>query len=257
MASALVFRLNPTKYSTYVMHQWWTVGYISMLLFILNWVLIVIFGYFTFRAKKLNQSANEQSRIQNLNKLYQLRDKAAEEDDKPPNLIPKLSMHMSLKDTANKPMSKKKSIGNNLQTPLLSTTTVTYSDNEEAVKMKIINNNNNNDNNGLLDSMENDNVASMLASLSEDKMDDMDNNTKDGVIQDSMGDMINWDKVQGRGNRGMSDITKIHSSNKMQVNDTTAFSQKRKVKRSSFDGNISKSTSSTNLINNSKGDDIV
>merc|ERR1712048_48369 len=36
--------------------KWFQIGYISMLLFMLNWVLIVIFGFATFRMKKLHRN---------------------------------------------------------------------------------------------------------------------------------------------------------------------------------------------------------
>ena len=69
-------------------------------------------------------------------------------------------------------------------------------------------------NNGIMDSMGSDSVPAMLASLSEDIA---VNKEQDGVI-----DMINWDKVPSRGNRGMSAITTKKSS-KIAINDSSGF----------------------------------
>merc|ERR1719361_16194 len=140
LASALVFQLNPEwthetgqwkGNAMDVSWHWFTVGYISMLLFLLNWLLIFIFGIMTFRLKKLHESANNQRRLINLNKFYELKDKREQDSNNYESssyLVerrPKLSLHKSLKQE-------------NLNTPLLTGTTgANYSDTDNmAVKMQ-------------------------------------------------------------------------------------------------------------------------
>ena len=62
LASALIFYVDP-KYEMRTASKWFEVGYISMLLFILNWILIVIFGFCTFRMKKLHQATDKNKKI--------------------------------------------------------------------------------------------------------------------------------------------------------------------------------------------------
>ena len=69
LASAMVFWINP-KYDYFIVQRWWQVGYISMLLFLLNWALIFIFGILTFRAKKLHESAGDLAKMEKYNKFY-------------------------------------------------------------------------------------------------------------------------------------------------------------------------------------------
>jgi len=188
--------------------HWFEVGYISMLLFLLNWVLIFIFGIMTFRLKKLHESANQQRKLDNLNKFYELRekDKAAEMPDGAIiRKSPKLSYHSSLKPKEN------------LNTPLLtSQAAVNYSDNDEmAVKMK--------------------NVVSMPMT-SRDLVESMDGVSMHSGATDPMSANGSKD-FPVRSQRGMSAVLQSSSRNIFEEMDAQsgAFSKKRVVKRSSFD----------------------
>jgi len=200
LASALVFYIDP-RYDYDVVMKWWQIGYISMMLFLLNWILIFIFGTITFRVKKLHRSANEQMKMENYNKFYLNIDKLEEANRSSSGLKKK----------------KKES----LQSPLLDTNT-------NQMRSSSM----------LIDSM--DGVPNLLAELSEDT------STKNQMNEeDKVNDMINWDKVKPRSNRGMSDIR-----------DSQNFSAKRmnkKLRKKSFDA-------STNIGNASlikSKDDIV
>ena len=256
LASALVFHLDPDYPDTIVM-KWFRIGYKSFLLFVLNWVLIFIFGYLTFRAKKLHQSANEQAKMLRLNKFYEMRDRS--EKDNQSNL--------NLGHTMN------------LKTPLLtnnSNTIINYSDNEinpnistdlllsnnmSAIKMKSLqppktkttpttiskqarkdsNETRATSKSAIADSLNDDSVPSMLASLSEINVDmnqnsntDINNHNKNDEMTT---DFINWDpnKIQGRTSRGMSDVTSM----KIEIDDN-ALSKKRNIKRTSLDETTTK-----------------
>merc|ERR1711971_380638 len=104
LASAFVFYIDPRWVDDDVFIKWGQVGCISMLLFFLNWCLIFIFGVITFRLKKLHLSANNDAKLEKLNKFYSLRDKMEEEES---NNLSKSKM--LLKDTKS----------NGLKTPLL------------------------------------------------------------------------------------------------------------------------------------------
>jgi len=69
LSSAFVYWAD-TAYSNYIVQLWWSVGYISFFLFLMNWLLIFIFGYITFRVKNLHLSAHDSRRMQELGKFY-------------------------------------------------------------------------------------------------------------------------------------------------------------------------------------------
>merc|ERR1719203_1625016 len=108
LASAFVFYVDPRWNDAQVFKRWWTVGYISMLLFFLNWCLIFVFGVITFRIKKLHLSANNHTRMEWLNKFYEFRDKMQMEQEE---LSGNASQSALLKATNS---------NNGLKTPLLS-----------------------------------------------------------------------------------------------------------------------------------------
>ena len=161
-----------------------------MLLFLLNWLLIFVFGIMTFRLKKLNESANNQRRLDNLNKFYELKDKAIEQESSGfvNRKEPKLSYHSSLKPE-------------NLNTPLLTGQSgVNYSDNEEmGVKMK--------------------NVVSMpVGASTRDLLESMDGvSTTSGMSDGMSANGSSRDNL--RTNRGMSAVIPISSSNILQEMD--------------------------------------
>jgi len=230
LASAFVFFVNP-KYDTEIVLTWWEIGYVSFLLFLLNWVLIFVFGLMTFRAKKLHQSANEQKRLADLNKFYDLKEKREREQQEQHSL--QLDMSPKRTDTKRQktaitPTGKEGSNknGNNLRTPLLSSNSnaVNYSDDEgRAIDMKPKHKKSFTD----LNSLDDDTVPAMLATFSSPPSSGAANGHNDEVAE-----MINWDKVQ-RTNRGMSDITMTQSMTNVVDN---GMSKKRKAKKSSFDG---------------------
>lgn len=59
-----------------------------MLLFVVNWVLIFLFGILMFRVKKLHQSAGEQLRMEKLNAFYAMRDRLDDEAQNQTVIIP-------------------------------------------------------------------------------------------------------------------------------------------------------------------------
>merc|ERR1712228_344597 len=77
LASALIFYID-TDYDMSIASKWFEIGYISMLLFIINWVLILIFGLATFRMKKLHQSTDRHKMIKEeaLNRFIDKKEKA-------------------------------------------------------------------------------------------------------------------------------------------------------------------------------------
>merc|ERR1719361_1486765 len=217
LASALVFQLNPEwthetgqwkGNAMDVSWHWFTVGYISMMLFLLNWLLIFVFGMLTFRLKKLHESAHNVKRLQNLNKFYELKDKAEQSSSsKFVGKNPKLSHHSSLKPE-------------NLNTPLLTGSTgINYSDNDDmGVKMK--------------------NVVSMPASSRDmNLMESMDGVSTTSGLSDR--EPLSANALNGardnpvRKQRGMS--AHVPSSSRDILAEMDALSGKRKLKRSSFD----------------------
>jgi len=223
LSSALVYEIDP-RYSDQIVAKWFKVGYISFLLFFLNWLLIFVFGIATFRIKNLHHSANEQVKMARLNKFYQMRDKLEADGE------------LDVKGKKKK-KAKKSSASTTLKTPLLVgvAEAVKYSDREDGfnVRMGV--------NNG--DSM--DGLSSGHSMVSD----------KGDVLGDlTASSMSSWDKVQGRGNRGFSEVVTATPSKSAKAKDEMmGLSKKRKVKRSSFDASASKAKASFNT----KTDDMV
>merc|ERR1712129_666608 len=190
--------IDPRWVDDDVFIKWGQVGCISMLLFFLNWCLIFIFGVITFRLKKLHLSANNDAKLEKLNKFYSLRDKMEEEES---NNLSKSKM--LLKDTKS----------NGLKTPLLAVGsssnghTVGYMDDDQLrMSKRNLFATDKQTQNGMIESMDSmDGVPTLLSAFSEDGKSEVD----------KVSAMMNWDKTPNRSTRGMSEVT---------------FSQKRKPK---------------------------
>jgi len=226
LASALVFEVDP-RYDDEIVSHWFEVGYISMMLFFLNWLLIFVFGIATFRIKNLHHSANEQVKMARLNKFYQMRDRLEAENGGP--------IHKKKK-------KKKSSASTTLKTPLLvgvSEAHSKYSEKEDGLNVRM-------------------GVGMGVAMMSSNNGDSMDGLSSghsanslvsDRDREDVLGDMAMWDKVQGRGNRGFSEVVTTSKMSLKANENVMGFSKKRTVKRSSFDGTgtMPKSTAKSSL----------
>eukprot|EP01084_Bolivina_argentea_P079187 143687_1 len=220
LASAFVFFINP-KYPNHVVDKWFDVGCISMVLFILNWILIFIFGSLTFRAKNLHQSANEHLKLQRLNQFYEMREQINEENETVGNILGSLTT--SLMNTTSAEQK-------DLKVPLLaSSNNYTHQKNAATIQINASLNKNNE-----IEFM--DGVPNMLAQLSDNV--DMNKDT---------GEMMNWDGKTGRNQRGMSAVTENEYN----------FSQKRKIKKSAseFDASHIINVSMKSTSKNTKGSD--
>merc|ERR1719361_1664714 len=180
LASAFVFYVDPRWNDNHVFKRWWHVGYISMLLFFLNWCLIFIFGVITFRIKKLHLSANEHAKMEKLNKFYEFRDK----------------MQLEEESNASQSVLLKTTNSNGLKTPLLNSTTnghgSLYAEDDAILngsKRNLFEMSSGNIGKNGLESMESmDGVPTLLSAFSEDGVADAD----------KVSAMMNWDKTPMR-----------------------------------------------------------